>query len=68
MSRYLLIDGGQSGCRAVYVADGERIGSGRGSGLSRQERDRTTGLLRALELAFADIEPLPSAVDAIVAG
>jgi glucosamine kinase len=68
MGHYLLIDGGQSGCRIVYVADGERVGSGGESGLTRQTRDRAAGLLRVLERAFADIEPLPSAVDVVVAG
>jgi hypothetical protein len=68
MGHYLLIDGGQSGCRIVYVADGERVGSGGESGLTRQTRDRVAGLLRVLERAFADIEPLPSAVDVVVAG
>jgi N-acetylglucosamine kinase-like BadF-type ATPase len=68
MSDYLLIDGGQSGCRVIYMADGKHVGSGRGAGLSRRAQDRTEGLLRALERAFADIEPLPTAVDAVVAG
>ena len=69
MSRYLLIDGGQSGCRVVYVANGDRVGRGSGSGLSRQDRDRTEGLLRSLERAFADIEPrIPGTVDVVAAG
>jgi glucosamine kinase len=68
MDRYLLIDGGQSECRIVYVADGERVGSWDESGLRRQTRERAAGLLRVLERAFANIEPLPSAVDVVVAG
>ncbi len=68
MCRYLLIDGGQSGCRIVYVADGERVESGGEVGLTRQTWDHAAGLLRVLERAFADIEPLPSAVDVVVVG
>jgi glucosamine kinase len=68
VSRCLLIDGGQSGCRVAYVVDGERVGSASGSGLSRQSGDRTTGVLRALERALAEIEPRPDAVDAVGVG
>jgi glucosamine kinase len=66
VARYLLIDGGQSGCRVVYVVDGERVGSGTGSGLSRHARDRTEDLLLAIERACRDIEP--HTVQAVVAG
>jgi glucosamine kinase len=69
MRRYLLVDGGQSGCRVAYVADGARVGSGSGAGLSRRTRDRAEGLLTALEQAFGDIDPrIPGAVDAVVVG
>ncbi len=69
MSRYLLIDGGQSGCRVDYVVDGERVGSASEAGLSRQARQRADALLRVLEPAFASIEPpIPDAVDAVAAG
>ena len=67
MNRHLLIDGGQTGCRLVYVVEGEEIGSGSGVGLSRQE-DRTESLLKAIEQGFADIEPRPEAVDVVAAG
>lgn len=69
MSRYILIDGGQGGCRIVYVADGKQVLKSNGAGLSRQARDRSAGVLRVLERAFADLGPhAPGAVDAIVAG
>src|SRR5215211_6492940 len=69
MSRYILIDGGQGGCRIVYMADGKRVLTGNGAGLSRQARDRSAGVLRVIERAFADLGPRsPDAVDAIVAG
>jgi glucosamine kinase len=66
VARYLLIDGGQSGCRVVYVVDGEQAGSGSGSGLSRHARDRTEDLLRAIERACMDIDL--HTVQAVVAG
>src|SRR5215204_4392448 len=67
MSRYILIDGGQSGCRIAYVADGKRVLTG--AGLGRQDLDRTEGLLRALERAFEDMAPsIPGTVDMIAAG
>ncbi|MGF1473008.1 MAG: N-acetylglucosamine kinase [Rubrobacteraceae bacterium] len=68
MGRYLLVDGGQTGCRIVYSVDGEEVASGGGTGLSRQDRDRAQGLQDALERAFTGIEPRPDAVDVIVAG
>ncbi len=69
MSRYILIDGGQDGCRIVYMAEGDRFLTGNGAGLSRQARDRSAGVLRVIERAFADLGPrAPDAVDAIVAG
>jgi glucosamine kinase len=69
MSSYILIDGGQGGCRIVYMAEGDRVLTGNGAGLSRQARDRSAGVLRVLERAFADLGPrAPDAVDAIVAG
>ena len=69
MSRYILIDGGQGGCRIVYMAEGDRVLTGNGAGLSRQARDRSAGVLRVIERAFADLGPrAPDAVDAIVAG
>ena len=69
MSRYILIDGGQGGCRIVYMAEGDRVLTGNGAGLSRQARDRSAGVLRVIERAFADLGPRsPDAVDAIVAG
>ncbi len=68
MSRYLLIDGGQSGCRILYVVNGERVGSGKGSGLNRQALDHTEGLLHVLERAFTDTELRPHAVDVVAAG
>ncbi len=69
MSRYILIDGGQDGCRIVYMAEGDRFLTGNGAGLSRQARDRSAGVLRVIERAFADLGPRsPDAVDAIVAG
>ena len=69
MSRYILIDGGQGGCRIVYLADGKQILTGNGAGLGRRARDRSAGVLRVLERAFADLGPrAPDAVDAIVAG
>jgi N-acetylglucosamine kinase-like BadF-type ATPase len=45
-----------------------RVGSGSGTGLSRQIHDRATGLLHVFERAFADIVPRPRAVDVAVAG
>jgi N-acetylglucosamine kinase-like BadF-type ATPase len=69
MSSYILIDGGQGGCRIVYMAEGDRVLTGNGAGLSRQARDRSAGVLRVIERAFADLGPRsPDAVDAIVAG
>jgi glucosamine kinase len=69
MSRYILIDGGQGGCRIVYMAEGDRVLTGNGAGLSRQARDRSARVLRVIERAFADLGPRsPDAVDAIVAG
>jgi N-acetylglucosamine kinase-like BadF-type ATPase len=69
MSSYILIDGGQGGCRIVYMAEGDRVLTGNGAGLSRQARDRSAGVLRVIERAFADLGPrAPDAVDAIVAG
>ena len=69
MSRHILIDGGQSGCRVVYVADGERVIVGDGAGLGRQDPDRTEGLLRVLERAFEDMAlRVPDTVDVIVTG
>lgn len=68
MSRYLLVDGGQTGCRVVYVEDGLQVGSGSGGGLSRSAGDRSEGLSAALESSFAEIEPRPGAVDVVVAG
>lgn len=57
MSRYLLIDEGQTGCRIAYEVDGQEVGSGSGIGLSRQAKDRTEDLLKAIEQAFEDIDP-----------
>lgn len=69
MSHFLLIDGGQSGCRVVYAANGEELGRGIGAGLSRRDRDRARGLIQSLERAFAGIEPrIPDAVDVVAAG
>lgn len=69
MSRHILIDGGQSGCRIVYVANGERVLVGDGAGLGRQDPDRTEGLLRVLERAFEDMTPrIPDTVDVVAAG
>jgi N-acetylglucosamine kinase-like BadF-type ATPase len=69
MSSYILIDGGQGGCRIVYMAEGDRVLTGNGAGLSRQARDCSAGVLRVIERAFADLGPrAPDAVDAIVAG
>jgi N-acetylglucosamine kinase-like BadF-type ATPase len=69
MSRYILIDGGQSSCRLVYVVDGRQVLTGRGTGLSRQTRDHSRGVLRVLERAFADLGPgAPGAVDVVVTG
>lgn len=68
VSRYLLIDGGQTECRLVYVVDGEEIGSGSRVGLNRQDKNRTEGLLEAIEQAFADIGPRPETVDVVAAG
>lgn len=69
MSRHILIDGGQSGCRIVYVANGERVLVGDGAGLGRQDPDRTEGLLRVLERALEDMAPrIPDAVDVVAAG
>lgn len=56
MSRHLLIDGGQTGCRIVCTEDGKEIGSGNGAGLSRQAGDRVQGLLEVLGQAFQDID------------
>jgi len=69
MSRYILIDGGQSGCRIVYVEEGERVFTGNGAGLGRQDLDRTDGLLRVLERAFEDMATrIPDTVDVVAAG
>jgi glucosamine kinase len=68
VGRYLLVDGGQSGCRIAYVVDGERVGGAGASGLSRQAGDRAAGVLRALERVLAEIEPRPDAVETVVAG
>jgi N-acetylglucosamine kinase-like BadF-type ATPase len=69
VSRYILIDGGQGGCRIVYMAYVKRVLTGNSAGLSRQARDRSAGVLRVIERAFADLGPCaPDAVDAIVAG
>ncbi|HET7270628.1 MAG TPA: BadF/BadG/BcrA/BcrD ATPase family protein [Rubrobacter sp.] len=69
MSRHILIDGGQSGCRIDYVADSERVLTGDGAGLGRQHLDRTEGLLRVLDRAFEDMAPrMPDAVDVVAAG
>jgi hypothetical protein len=55
MSRYILIDGGQGGCRIVYMADGQRVLTGDDAGLSRHARDRSASVFRVLEGAFADL-------------
>jgi glucosamine kinase len=69
MNRYILIDGGQSGCRIVYVENGERVLTGDGAGLGRQDPDRTEGLLRVLERAFEAMAPrVPDTVDVVAAG
>ncbi|HEX2729538.1 MAG TPA: BadF/BadG/BcrA/BcrD ATPase family protein [Rubrobacteraceae bacterium] len=69
MSRHILIDGGQSGCRIVYVANGERVMVGAGAGLGRRDPDRTEGLLRVLESTFEDMAPrIPDTVDVVAAG
>ena len=44
--RALLIDGGQSGCRAARLVDGDRVATATGPGLPRRGRDY--GVLRAL--------------------
>jgi N-acetylglucosamine kinase-like BadF-type ATPase len=66
MRSYLLIDGGQSGCRAVHVTVAGRSEHAGPAGLSRGDRDRAAGLLRALEAALRDAGPL--AADVVVAG
>lgn len=69
MSRYILIDGGQSGCRMAYVADGERVLTSDGAGLGRQDPGRTESLLRVLERTFGDMAPrIPDAVEVVAAG
>lgn len=70
MSRHLLVDGGQTGCRVVYVEDGRELGSGSGVGLSREVDDRVRGLLEALEgpLRDSDVEARSGVVDVVAAG
>ena len=69
MNRHILIDGGQSGCRIVYVADGEKVLTADGVGLGRQDPDRSEGLLSVLERAFEDMAPrIPDTVDVVAAG
>ena len=69
MSRYILIDGGQSGCRIVYAVDGKRVLAGDAAGLGRRDPAPTDGILRVLEQAFEDLAPrIPDAFDVVVAG
>jgi glucosamine kinase len=69
MSRYILIDGGQSGCRIVYAVDGKRVLAGDAAGLGRRDPAPTDGILRVLEQAFEDLAPrIPDAVEVVVAG
>ena len=51
--RALLIDGGQSGCRAAHLVDGVRVATATGPGLPRRGRDY--GVLRALATGDADV-------------
>ena len=51
--RALLIDGGQSGCRAAHLVDGVRVATATGPGLPRRGRDY--GVLRALATGAADV-------------
>jgi N-acetylmuramic acid 6-phosphate etherase len=53
MRRALLIDGGQSGCRAALLHDGETVATATGPGLARHGRDY--GVLRALALGEFDV-------------
>src|SRR4051794_31446875 len=53
MMRALLIDGGQSGCRAAHLVDGVRGATISGPGLPRRGRDYAA--LRALARDGADV-------------
>lgn len=70
MSRFLLADGGQSGCRLVHVAEGERRGAGNGSGLSRDARrdGSESATLRAFEEALRAMDSPPKEVDVLAFG
>ncbi len=70
MSRFLLADGGQSGCRLVHVVEGERRGTGSGSGLSRDARrgGSESGTVRAFEEALRGLPSPPDGVDTLVFG
>lgn len=69
MSRFLLADGGQSGCRLVHVVKGERSGAGLGSGLSRKARDGSeSATLRAFEEALRAMDSPPKDVDVLAFG
>src|SRR3954447_770842 len=53
MMRALLIDGGQSGCRAAHLVDGVRVATTTGPGLPRRGRDYA--VLRALGAGGVDV-------------
>jgi len=68
LTRALVIDGGQSGCRVAW-RHGERIVAAvTDRGLRREARSDPDGYLQALHDAIAALHPAPIAVDVVAAG
>ncbi len=69
MSRYLVIDGGQTGCRAVFFDEETGIGHGSGPGYSHYATEGPMeAMLRSFEQAVTGITDRPRAVETICIG
>jgi len=68
VTRHLVIDGGQTGCRILYRVGGRVVASATAGGLRRQVRNDPDIYLRVLADAVAALRPRPEAVDVVAAG
>lgn len=69
MSSYLVVDGGQTGCRAVFFEDHVEVGRGTGPGYSHYAPEGPLeAMLQAFETAVVEVVDRPTAVEALCLG
>jgi N-acetylglucosamine kinase-like BadF-type ATPase len=66
--RRLVIDGGQSGCRAAYLEGSQVLATATAAGLRRDARSDPRLYLQVLRHAVARLDPRPTAVAVVAAG